>query len=133
MYGIIDGQDHDLWITSNEGLVLYNKKDQSSRRFIYSDGIQGNLFNPQAIFKDIDDNLYFGGTNGFTLLHPREINLNEKAPNVLLNSVEAKNRIIIPNQLSDHIFEKIELKPGETTIKIDFSANNYLLSEKNKL
>ena len=132
VYAIIDGQDDDLWITSNEGLVLYNKKDQRSRRFIYSDGIQGNLFNPQAIFKDSNKNIYFGGTNGFTLLKPGSINLNGKAPNVLINAVEVHNRTITPKQLGDNRFEEIVLKPEETTIKIDFSANNFLLPEKNK-
>lgn len=132
VYGIIEGQNNNIWITSNSGLFQYNTKVKSSRRFIYNDGIQGNLFNPEAIFKDRDENLYFGGTNGFTLLQPNKIKMNVNPPNVFINSIEVNAREITPSQISINNFRKIILGPNENTIKFDFSADNYLLPEKNK-
>ncbi len=132
VYGIIEGQKNDLWITSNDGLILYDAKEKKSRKFIITDGIQGNQFNPQAIFKDKDENIYFGGTNGFTQLKPGKVKKNDLPPNVLLNNIEVNNRKIIPTQLNDNIFAEIVFKPEETTLKINFSADNFLLPEKNK-
>jgi len=44
---------------------MHNPTTNTNRHFVYSDGIQSNLFTPQAIFKDDEERLYFGGTNGF--------------------------------------------------------------------
>jgi len=132
VYGIIEGQNNTIWITSNDGLILYNLKEKRSRQFIITDGIQGNLFNPQAIFKAKDENIYFGGTNGFTQIGPNRININNRPPNVFINNIEVNNRKIKPSQTAINQFSEIVLNPKETTIKFDFSADNYLLPEKNK-
>ncbi|GJM34961.1 MAG: hybrid sensor histidine kinase/response regulator [Saprospiraceae bacterium] len=132
VYGIIESQDNQIWITSNDGLILYNTRDTSSRRFVITDGIQGNLFNPNAIFKDRDSNLYFGGTNGFTQLEPREININQRPPNVFINNIKVNNREIVPTQTGINEFAKLVLNPEETTLSFNFSADNFLLPEKNR-
>lgn len=132
VYGVIESDDNLLWITSNDGLILYNTQDKSSRRFVITDGIQGNLFNPNSIFKDRDGNLYFGGTNGFSQLEPKEININSRPPNILINSIKVNNREIIPKQTGVNQFASLVLSPKETTLHFNFSADNFLLSEKNR-
>lgn len=132
VYGIIEGQHHNIWITSNDGLILYNTQDESSRKFVITDGIQGNLFNPNAIFRDKHGNLYFGGTNGFSQLEPKEIKINKRAPNVFINNIKVNNRQIVPTQTGINEFSKLELTPKETTLSFNFSADNFLLPEKNK-
>ncbi len=132
VYGIIEGRNNNVWITTNDGLILHNSKDNTSRRFVITDGIQGNLFNPNAIYKDRDDNLYFGGTNGFSLLEPKNINMNKRAPNILVNSIKANNRAIVPIQTGVNKFERIVLRPDETNLNFHFSADNFLLPEKNE-
>ncbi|MBX2876596.1 MAG: response regulator, partial [Saprospiraceae bacterium] len=131
-YGVLESQNNHIWITSNDGLILYNRKDTSSRRFVITDGIQGNLFNPNAIFKDKDRNLYFGGTNGFTQLEPKEIKINKRASNVFINSITVNNRKIVPTQTGINEFAKLVLSPEETTLNFNFSADNFLLPEKNE-
>lgn len=132
VYGVLERQENQIWITSNDGLMLYNPQDSSSRRFVITDGIQGNLFNPNAIFKDMDRNLYFGGTNGFTQLEPKEIKINQRAANVFINSIKVNNREIFPSQTGINEFAKLVLSPEETTLNFDFSADNFLLPEKNR-
>jgi signal transduction histidine kinase/ligand-binding sensor domain-containing protein/DNA-binding response OmpR family regulator len=132
VYGIIEGHDNNIWITSNVGLILYNSEDKSSRQFVIKDGIQGNLYNPNSIFKDKDENLYFGGTNGFSQLEPKTIHKNNRAPNVFINDVKVKNRDIIPRQTDINRFNAVVLNPNETTLRFNFSADNYLMPEKNR-
>jgi hypothetical protein len=73
VYGIIEGRNNNIWITSSDGLILYNAKANTARRFIITDGIQGNLFNPRAVFKDNRKiTSIFGGTNGFTQSRTRQ-------------------------------------------------------------
>ncbi len=132
VYGVVEGQNDQIWITSNDGLILHNRVGQNSRRFVIIDGIQGNLFNPNAIFRDSDGRLYFGGTNGFSLLEPKEININTRAPNIFINKIRVNNREIVPNQRNINEFSRLVLSPKETTITFNFSADNYLLPEKNQ-
>ncbi|MCY1719040.1 response regulator [Prolixibacteraceae bacterium Z1-6] len=132
VYGIIERYNNSIWITSNNGLILYELEKDMVRRFDITDGIQGNLFNPGAIFKDADNALYLGGTNGFTRLSANRVKLNELKPNVLISKVEVNHKKIIPTQLGINNFEKLVLTPKETTLKFHFSADNYLLSEKNR-
>ena len=110
VYGMIEGQNNNIWITSNDGLILYNSQDNSSRRFVITNGIQGNLFNPNAIFKDKDGNLYFGGTNGFSQLEPKQIKINNRAPHVFINSIKANNREIVPVQTGSNEFSRVVLE-----------------------
>lgn len=132
VYGIIEGQNNNIWITTDDGLILYNSHEKSFRKFVIADGIQGNIFNPNSVFKDRDKNLYFGGTNGFSQLKPRTINKNTRAPNVLINEIKINNRKIQPKQTGINTFGGMELKPKETTLQFHFSADNYLLPEKNR-
>ncbi len=132
VYGIIERYDNSICITSNNGLFLYNLEKDKVRRFDLTDGIQGNLFNPGAIFHDSDNNLYVGGTNGFTFMGTNSIKTNELAPNVLISKVEVNNQRIIPSQNSKYQFNKLILGPEERSLKFHFSADNYLLPEKNR-
>lgn len=132
VYGIIESTENNIWITSNDGLILHNTRKNSSRKFDISDRIQGNLFNPNAIFKDSNANLYFGGTNGFSMLASNHIKLNRRRPDVFINQIDVNNKKIIPNQTGINTFEKIILQPGETTLSFHFSSDNYLLPEKNR-
>lgn len=132
VYGITERHDNSICITSNDGLILYELKKNIIRRFDIVDGIQGNLFNPGAIFNDSDNNLYIGGTNGFTLMETNRVKINELAPNILISKVEVNNKKIIPTHISVNLFEKLNLNPRQTTLKFHFSTDNFLLPEKNR-
>lgn len=133
VYGIIEDKNQNVWITSNDGLILYNPEDNSKRHFAYSDGIQSDLFMPQSVYTDEKGDLYFGGTNGFTRIKPTEIKLNSRKPFTTINEISTtKNKSIHPIYTNNLEIEPIKLSPKETTLRINFSADNYLLSEKNK-
>lgn len=133
VYGIIEDDNSNIWITSNNGLIFHNPKNKSFRQFVALDGIQGDVFNPQAIFKDNEGYLYFGGTKGFTQINPLNIRLNSREAKsiikeVIINSKESK----YPTELSEFNCGEILLEPTETTIRIEFTSDSYLLPEKNR-
>ena len=131
--GIIEDADNNVWISSSNGLVQYKPSTSSFRHFNTKDGIQGNVFNPQAIFKDNEGILYFGGTRGFTAIDPQKIRLNTRKPKTLINKIVINNQDTKhPILLTDNNYEEIHLKPFETTIRVEFTTDNYLLPEKNR-
>ena len=132
VYGILEDDNKNIWITTNYGLYLYNYKDKSIRKFTDADGIQGNIFNPNAIFKDRNGILYFGGTNGITVFKSKFVNTNKRKPNIFIPEIEVSGKKIIVEQTDINKFSPVYLKPDENSITIHFTADNYLLSKKNK-
>ncbi|WP_418263707.1 two-component regulator propeller domain-containing protein [Flavobacterium faecale] len=133
VYSILEDSNKNIWITSNNGLLLYNTKDKSKRHFVYSDGIQGDIFSPQAVIKDNDGLLYFGGTNGFTRINPNNIKVNSKKTATIISTVDLKNnKSIYPAYSNNFEINPIHLNPDETTFRINFFADNYLMPKKNK-
>lgn len=64
--------DHEgkIWLSSNEGIVSFNPKDEKIERYDNSDGLQGNSFFHKAALTSADGSLYFGGPHGFNVFHP---------------------------------------------------------------
>lgn len=133
VFGLIKDQNQNLWITSNNGLIVHHPSENLTRQFVYSDGIQSNLFTPQAIYKDDSGTLYFGGTNGFTSVDPTKIKTNSRKPVTTIHQLVTNNsKTFYPNYLQKNKIDNIKLKPTENTFRISFSADNYLIPEKNQ-
>jgi len=73
VYGILEDQDHNLWLSTNKGLCKFNPETLQIQNFDVFDGLQSNEFNTGAFFKSKSGRLYFGGINGVTYFDPRTI------------------------------------------------------------
>lgn len=133
VYGIIQDKNENYWITSNIGLIMYNNELKTVRHFIENDGIQGNIFNHQAIFKDSKNKLYFGGTNGFSSILPINIKRNNTPPNTIIDRIIINNQKIIHSlNFTSERAAQLHLKTNESSLRIEFVTDNYLLPNKNK-
>jgi signal transduction histidine kinase len=73
IYGILEDNQNNLWLSTNKGLSVFNKEQKkSTRNFYKEDGLQGNEFNTKAFHQSPGGKLYFGGTNGLTFFDPQE-------------------------------------------------------------
>lgn len=70
MKGIIADLNNTLWITSNEGIIAFDKARKNVRRYDASEGLQGNTFFHKAVLRTKDGQLFFGGPRGFNVFHP---------------------------------------------------------------
>lgn len=92
VFSIIDDDNGNIWLGTNNGLYCYYPSIQSFDRYTVSDGIQDNQFNYSAAYKTTDGELFFGGINGFTHFHP--------------NSIHRDKQLIAPRFSSFKIGEK---------------------------
>lgn len=130
VYGIIEDINGKLWITSDNGLISYDSAIHQTRRYTLDDGIQGILFTANSVFQDNNNDIYLGGTNGFTVFTPSVIKLNSNPPKVNISKVIVNNnKELYVNCLGE---KNITLKPNENTLRINFLSDNYLSSEKNQ-
>lgn len=149
VYGILEDNHNNLWLSTNKGISVFNKEQKKSiRNFYKEDGLQGNEFNTKAFYKSPSGKFYFGGTNGLTFFDPEEaMKIRVEVPNTILtgffinnvrverfkngNVFEPKtnNEIVLQSNERDFSFEIAGLgfsSPGRTQYKYileNFNSN----------
>ncbi len=61
-----------LWMSSDLGLMQFDKKNEQVTKYFKNDGTADSEFNRAAHSKAPDGTLYFGTINGWTTFHPRD-------------------------------------------------------------
>jgi len=138
IYSICTDDDNNLWMGTDNGLFKYNRNEDRFFRFDKKDGVQGQVFYPLAALKGKDGELYFGGTNGFTIVNPKELTQNEYIPKAFISEFFIDNQPANPyreksSSTDNYSFpEKIVLNHNEVNFGFRFSSDNYLIPEKNR-
>ncbi|MBD0405129.1 ATP-binding protein [Flammeovirga sp. EKP202] len=74
IYSIIDDQEQStLWISTNSGLLSYQKSSETFKKYSKEDGVLDNQFCYRSSFRANDGTLFFGEANGFTYFHPKDL------------------------------------------------------------
>ncbi len=133
--GILEDDDGELWLSTNQGIVRFNPLTESvDARYVKQDGLQGDAFLPGCRLKTRDGTMWFGGTNGVNSFHPDELTTNPYPPPVLLTALtqggepqDWDERGTIPDRL-----EHIELSWRDNFFEFEYAALNYTIPEKNQ-
>lgn len=78
IYAVYPDGSGNLWLTSDNGLMQFNRKTGITHTYLVRDGIAHNEFNRLSHFKGADGRMYFGGLNGITTFHPGSFLRNNK-------------------------------------------------------
>jgi two-component sensor histidine kinase len=71
IYGILADSRHHFWISSNNGLFVFDPRTKAIvRQFKRDDGLQHTEFNYASYAKGRDGTFYFGGVGGLTYFNP---------------------------------------------------------------
>lgn len=113
IYGVLDDQFGNLWLSSNVGIIRFNPKaPHDSRIYNKTSGMQSAQFNFRASYKTRDGKFYFGGINGFSCFYPEEL-------------ADVKNQFVPPVVITGITFLKGGKKALETkTISTSFYHGN---------
>lgn len=147
---IISDNQNDLWLTSSYGISQFHlevsdetkgKIPADFKNYNFLDGLQGNLFNENAIFKTAKGELLVGGIDGYNIFNPQEFEYNKKEPKVIFTDFSLFNKSINPYEevngrvILEKPIEKISeitLKHNENLFSLEFAALDYLQPSKNK-
>ena len=134
--GITEDDQGYLWISTSQGLSRFDPQLGIFKIYGSSDGLQGNQFNFNAVFKSQGGELYFGGVNGFNMFDPSAIQDNPNIPPVVitelrLDNVPVKIGLDSVLQKSIHETKQLALSYLVEVISFEFSALNYTSPEKN--
>ncbi|GGH06874.1 hybrid sensor histidine kinase/response regulator [Mucilaginibacter phyllosphaerae] len=135
--GIEEDDDHNLWISTSNGLIKLNPATRQAHQYNTSDGLQAMEFEVNAVMKTKKGQLFFGGINGFNAFYPSQIKSNTYVPTVYITGFQIFNKEVLPGK--DSVLEKdisltnrIKLNYQQSSITFSFAALNYLAPENNR-
>lgn len=130
VYGIVESQQGNIWLTSNEGLTLFRSSNNSVTHFTSQDGLSTNQFNFRSAYKDGEGYIYFGSVKGLTFFHPDSLNANLPNPSLqftgfqLFNKeVSISDRGILEQEINT--VDSLVLKHHQNVITFEFAALNF--------
>ena len=130
LYAVYPDEFGNLWLSTDYGIIQFNKATQRSRTFLPGDGLPHYEFNRISHHQAKSGQLYFGGLNGVTTFHPRDFQAFEAvndAPLVLLGLQQfdgRENRLV--NKLPGFMeYPEIVLRPGDRVVNLEFALLDY--------
>lgn len=125
LYRIEEDNFQHLWISTDNGLIHFNKTDFSSHVYRKRDGLSHNEFNRISSFKDKNGIIYFGGMSGINSFDPMDfVNetfiINTPLRITFASKFSSKENKLI-NFTSALLKEnKITLNPGDRFLDLTF-------------
>jgi ligand-binding sensor domain-containing protein/signal transduction histidine kinase len=128
IYGILEDANGNLWMSTNAGISVFDRKKETFYNFDYLDGLQGNEFNTNAFFKSKNGKMYFGGTGGLTFFDPEKAILESHQKSVKVINVAMNDRRLSLNGSLDQT--TIETDWKNNNVSVEFTAVDFQRSEK---
>lgn len=133
-YQILEDDDDNLWISTNEGLVLFNQADKTFFSYKIYDGLPSKQFHYKSSLKSDDGLLYFGSIDGFVVFDPSSFKKNENQPTLVLTDFLLFNKKVKVNDnapLKESIIfsKKIRLTYDQNSFSIGFASLDYYAPE----
>lgn len=140
---IVFDEEGNLWVTTNQGLsrIAANSLDRQQfeiRDYDLNDGIQDYEFIMNASYKNGKGEIFLGGVNGFNLFDPLDMVDNLEIPKIFITSLSLFNEKMevgaegSPLNRSISEMDLLKLKPGQSSITLEYVALNYKSSENNE-
>lgn len=142
LYGILEDNKGNLWISHNMGLSRFNPEKEVFKNFDVKDGLQSNEFNGNSCFNNKGTGeMFFGGVNGFNAFFPDSIKDNLKVPPIVITNFQIFNKPVpIGERINDRLIleksinktEEIELSYTDNVFSFEFAALHYVAPDKNQ-
>ena len=139
-YGILEDNNGNLWISTNNGLSKFDPIAKTFKNYERKDGLQHNEFNSGAFYKAEDGELFFGGINGFNAFFPDDIKDNQLRPQVVITEIQLFNKPVGVRDTSSRLYlnrhisytDTITLDYDQKVISFEFAALHYSNPDKNQ-
>lgn len=123
LFNALDDGKGQLWISSDNGLVSYSKKDGSIRVYTENDGILCNAFKKSAL-KLSDGTMVMGSEDGFIHFDPRDFEQESRNVHVAISDMLIGGESASPGDGSNPNFDvaqQINLAPNQASFEFLFS------------
>jgi signal transduction histidine kinase/CheY-like chemotaxis protein/ligand-binding sensor domain-containing protein/AraC-like DNA-binding protein len=139
IHAIQEDFKNNIWLSTNQGLVMYDPGKNSFKNFDTNDGLQNNEFTDGASFKSsVSQKLFFGGVDGLDIVYPAKIDTTRYFPRLAITEFQIRNVTVTPrdntNLLSENIdfTENIALSHDQNFISFFFTTLDYWNKQKSE-
>jgi ligand-binding sensor domain-containing protein/signal transduction histidine kinase/DNA-binding response OmpR family regulator len=138
VFGILEDKQGNIWFSTENGISRYSPDIHQFKNFTVEDGLQGKQFNPSAAFASGKGEFFFGGPNGFNIIHPENLAENPVAPDVLITSLEINNeKVNTDSPVISSLYPvngngRLKLNHQQNTLTFEFVSNNFIQPAKNQ-
>lgn len=134
LYRIEPDEYNNLWISSDYGLIRFNKKTFAANTYTIANGISNNEFNRTSSFKAKDGQLFFGGLDGIIGFNPKDLIEDTRSFNVPLRVIAFNQFIGSQNKLVNETTEllnssQIILAPNDRFFTLEFQLLDFAKDE----
>ncbi|MEH6585279.1 MAG: triple tyrosine motif-containing protein [Halioglobus sp.] len=117
VYGILFDDQHNVWCSTQQGIVVLEPDGKQKFRLTPQDGLQADDYNFGAYFRDSSGDMYFGGVNGYNKLTPSLVEfVNQPSPTIISQIEIGNRRKISYYELST--VETLQLSPDSNSLSI---------------
>lgn len=134
---IIEDNDGTLWVSTITDISEFDQKTRKFNNYTHSNGIRVNEFTLHAGIRLSNNNIVFSGNNGFVSFNPQKLSINPFTPPIVLKKLFVNNEEITPTgtsgilQVQPNEQKEIVLRHNQSNISIEYSALNYVFSNRN--
>ncbi|HMG90189.1 MAG TPA: two-component regulator propeller domain-containing protein, partial [Chryseolinea sp.] len=139
IHGIQEDLNYNIWVSTNHGLMMYNRKKDSFKNFDSNDGLLNNEFTDGASFKSqVSERIFFGGVDGLDIIYPSKLNGANYFPRLAITEFQVRNVTIAPGDASKILSKNIEftdhilLGYDQNFISFFFTTLDYWNKQKNE-
>ncbi len=130
VYGILKDKQGKLWMSTNRGISVFNPVLKQFRNYDINDGLQSNEFNSGAFYKTPNNELLFGGNNGFNIIEPNNIPINYTKPIANIINIKTDKNTYNTTQYTQQT-KKVRFANQENNISFEFASSDFANTPKN--
>lgn len=131
--GISHDRDGNIWFSTNVGISkLSYGQEVEVVNFDETDGVNGKNFTEASVYRNKKGEIFFGGTDGLTYFHPRDIIQIDKISKPVFTRLNVLNKPVQAGDEEQKILErsisrtqKVTLSYRQNNFELGFSALDY--------
>jgi len=130
IFNIAEDASGSLWLTTNNGLtkLILKQGKLVADSYTVTNGLQGNIFVPGAMFIQNNNRIFVGGYYGFNSFFPSDVKPNMYEPPTLITEILINDNPVRYNFKEP---ESFVLSHKENDITFRFSAMSFYKPDKN--
>jgi len=133
VFGIVEDNKGDLWLTTNIGLWKYNPNEPKLKpiHFEEADGLSGELF---SLYHNellaSNGTIWMGNNKGLVKFHPDSIKVHKEVPKLHLDELLVNDTKSVRKSIQDNF---LVLNYNQNTLTFDIKAINLYKPKRNKI
>ncbi len=130
IHGILEGLNNNLWLSTNQGILRFNRKLETFEIYNQNKGLEVIEFSDGAYFKDEKTGtLFFGGINGLvTISENHSVSHEDFIPKIMFSDLNIFGKNYNINDFISEGDKKLQLQYKQNFFSLKLTAIDYLNS-----